>query len=533
MTRKYTAYGFIMIVMMILGMMMFVPQAKADAGEVLGTHNPISGYSGPYFLEEGGKEVWCADFGKAEPMANGGVPYSEPQKIEGVSQEDLNIVIYALQEGERAIKSNNDVLAGAVAAVIHASGLNQGVPFDANTMVPEESKADFHRIMNEAPEAPEGAWLTARHPENWGTAGQKDGYQRVLDYDQIDTGILEIEKKDALTGENLEGAEFRVEDMEGNVVIDSRETKNRPYRVQVNAGEYRVIEGTAPKGYTLNGDGSSNENSHVVTIKAGEAQRVTFANTPYPELTINKVDEEGNLLPGATLEITDPDGNKFTTVTKGVPIVIKTRPGDYQVSEVSAPEGYLKEEQTITFNAQSGDKPIVTIVNKKKPEPTSTPVETTTPQQTPMVAPKKPVLTPTIDSHAHINGENVVSKGATITDQITYNGLEAGKEYTLNGVAMCRNENKATPNVAEMTFTPENSSGVVAMDIPIVDDNCKVLVMFQELTLNGEVVAEHKDINDADQTVGTIPQPKKERIIIKSIPSGPVGGENPDILPRS
>lgn len=527
---KRLYYGIIMVMMMILGMMVFAPHAKADAGEVLGTHNPISGYSGPYLLEEGGQKVWCADFGKAEPMAHGGVPYSEPQKLEGVSQDDLNVVIYALQEGERAIKDNNEALAGAVAAVIHASGLNKGIPFDPNTMVPEESKADFHRIINDAPEAPEGAWLTARHPEDWGTAGQKDGYQRVLDYDQIDTGILEVEKKDALTGENLEGAEFRVEDMDGNVVIESKQTMNRPYRIQVNAGEYKVIEGTAPKGYTLNGDGSSNDNSHTVTIEPGEAQRVTFANTPYPELTINKVDDDNQLLPGATLEITDPDGQKFTTVTKGVPIVIKAKPGDYQITELSAPEGYIKEEQTITFNAQSGDEPVVTIVNKREPEPTtteSTPEQTT--EQTPM---KAPVLTPEIDSHAHINGENVVNNGATITDQVSYTGLEPGKEYTLKGVAMCRSENKETPNVGELTFTPEESSGVVSMDIPIVDDNCKVLTIFQELTVDGEIVAEHKDINDDDQTVGAIPQPKKERIIIKSIPSGPVGGDNPDIFPR-
>lgn len=533
MTKRFTAYGFIMILMMIAGFMAFAPHAKADAGEVLGTHNPISGYSGPYFLEEGGQKVWCADFGKAEPMANGGVAYSEPQKLENVSQEDLNIVIYALQEGERAINSNNDVLAGAVAAVIHASGLNQGIPFDVNTMIPEESKADFHRIMNEAPEAPEGAWLTARHPENWGTAGQKDGYQRVLDYDQIHTGILEVEKKDALTGESLEGAEFRVEDMDGNVVIDSMETTGRPYRIQVDAGEYKVIEGTAPKGYTLNGDGSSKDNHYTVEIKSGETQRVTFANTPFPELKINKVDESGNHLPGAVLQLTTPDGKEHKIESGNEPIVIKTIPGDHQIKELSAPEGYIKEEQTLTFNAISGDKPVVTIVNKKKPEPTTT-TTTTTQSQTPMAAPApKPVLTPVIDSHAHINGENVVSKGATIIDQITYSNLEPGKQYTLNGVAMCRNENKATANVADLSFTPEESSGVVAMEIPIVDDSCKVLTMFQELSIDGESVAEHKDINDDDQTVGTIPQPKKERIIIKSIPSGPVGGDNPDIFPRS
>lgn len=516
----------ITMIMAVIVSMFAVPHALADSGEVLGTRNPVSGYSGPYKLSEGNDQyVWCLDFGKAEPMANGGTEYSEPEKIENVNQKDLNTIIYALQEGKKAIEENNAALAGAAASVIHASDLNSGIPFDSATMVPDESRADFDRIMSEAPEAPQGAYLTARTPKDW-KAGGKDGYQRVLDYDQIKTGILEVEKKDALSGENLAGAEFMVLDKDGNTVVGKRETKDVPYRIQVNAGEYTVVEGKAPQGYALNGDGSSQDNSLAVTVGNTETKRVTFANKPYPELTITKTDDQGAPLEGAKIKVTGDNGDEASFTSNGKPFVLKVRPGNYTVQEVEAPAGYEKEEQALQVSAQLGDSPQVNIVNKKETEPQAK--EVITAESTP--APVAP--TPEIGTQAHVKDSNVIASGGTIVDAVSYTNLEPGTEYTLSATTVCKENGQATQNKAEMSFTPENTSGVQDIEIPIVEDGCAIQTVFEELHKDGELVAEHKDVNDDAQTVGMAPQPKKPRIIIQHIPSGPTSGVHPDVFPE-
>lgn len=538
------------VVLAVVASMMIVlsPKAMADAGEILGTRSPGAGYSGPYKLSEDNPlPVWCADFGKAEPMANGGVKYSDPQKIEGVSQADLNVVIYALQEGQRAIDEGNDALAGAVASVIHASGINAGASFDP-AVVPDESRADFDRIRNQAPEAPNGSWLTARVPDGW-TAGGKDGYQRVLDYDQVKTGVLEVDKVDSGTGDRLAGAEFTIVDEDNKPVVEgSRETRSdRPYRVQVDAGKYRVIEGKAPKGYTLNGDGSDKDNSEVATVESGGSATVTFANTPLTQMTIRKVDDQGAMLPGAKIRVTG-EGQKVDFTSKDEPHVIQVKPGHYTVTEVQAPEGYIRETSPLQVDAEAGDKPVVEIVNSTPevhtrtiaPEVTTeetTVPETTTPETTteetttPETTTEAPKPVPEIGTLAHIDNNNVLTNGGKVIDQVSYKGLTPGEEYTLNASMQCLANNETTGNTGTVTFTPESESGVQDVEIPVTDDECQVQVVFEELLNGGEKVAEHKDMANTDQTVGTQPQPKKKRIIIQHIPSGPTTGVHGDIRP--
>lgn len=103
------------------------------------------------------------------------------------------------------------------------------------------------------------------------------------------------------------------------------------------------------------------------------------------------------------------------------------------------------------------------------------------------------------------------AKSVTINDAVAYKNLIPGREYELNLTAMQKTETGATPLLnadgkpytATQAFTPETADGVAVVAVTI--DSTELagadLVMYEQLTLNGEVIATHEDPNDEDQTV--------------------------------
>ena len=113
--------------------------------------------------------------------------------------------------------------------------------------------------------------------------------------------------------------------------------------------------------------------------------------------------------------------------------------------------------------------------------------------------------------------ELMAGKDAVITDEVKYEGLIPGKEYTLHATLMDKKTGEplkvADKGVtAELKFTPNNESGTVSIDLGEFDATSldgHTLVVFEELTKQGDIdgkttdvtVAEHKDINDEGQSV--------------------------------
>lgn len=103
------------------------------------------------------------------------------------------------------------------------------------------------------------------------------------------------------------------------------------------------------------------------------------------------------------------------------------------------------------------------------------------------------------------------AKSVTINDAVAYKNLIPGREYELNLTVMQKTEAGATPLLnadgkpytATQAFTPETADGVAVVTVTI--DSTELagadLVMFEQLTLNGEIIATHEDPNDEDQTV--------------------------------
>ena len=113
-------------------------------------------------------------------------------------------------------------------------------------------------------------------------------------------------------------------------------------------------------------------------------------------------------------------------------------------------------------------------------------------------------------------GTTATRQGNKIIDTIKYENLIPEKTYIVTGTLMDKDTGKALKldgKVITVTkeFTPKEASGTVEMtfDIDSVKLAGKTAVVFEEVTLDGKTVAEHKDINDKGQTV-VIPELPKE-----------------------
>ncbi len=111
------------------------------------------------------------------------------------------------------------------------------------------------------------------------------------------------------------------------------------------------------------------------------------------------------------------------------------------------------------------------------------------------------------------DGDKVVSGGsATIVDEVAYEGLEPGAEYTLTatlmdaetGEAVTTGESpSATEVTATATFAPAAADGSqpVEIGVDLVGLDGKRLVVFEKLARDGVQQATHKDLSDGGQTV--------------------------------
>lgn len=118
------------------------------------------------------------------------------------------------------------------------------------------------------------------------------------------------------------------------------------------------------------------------------------------------------------------------------------------------------------------------------------------------------ITTTAIDSdtedHYAVAGENT-----TIIDNVEYTNLTEGEKYTLKGSLMNKEtgkpvtDNKGNPVTAEKTFTAKRVNGTAEMEFTL--DSTKLagadIVVFEELYQKENLIAEHRDITDEDQTI--------------------------------
>ena len=177
-------------------------------------------------------------------------------------------------------------------------------------------------------------------------------------------GKTEISKQDATTGKELKGAKFVLTRPDGTKETWTSTTE--PYVIKnLQPGKYTLVEEEAPKGYI-----KSDEKITFTVDKYGKVkEKFVVKNYKKGTTAISKVDATtGKELPGATLELTRPDGTKETWVSTTEPhMVTDLKPGKYTLKETIQPEGYKLSEEVIEFTVGKDGKVVEKIEMKNYP----------------------------------------------------------------------------------------------------------------------------------------------------------------------
>ncbi len=234
-------------------------------------------------------------------------------------------------------------------------------------------------VSNGTPTKPAGNEIKVTYGGDYGIGEEIPNYP---------LNSIVIKKTDANTSELLAGAAFEVrkvsEDISGNSgTIIGRYTTDKSGIIVITgleAGAYIIEEVNPPTNYLL-----SENSQQQAWLKADGTSvvEVVFANYPYGSILVTKVDAATNKpLAGARFKVTTGDGTaagnsngEFVTNTNGEILVPNLKPGSYVVTELEAPDGYVRDTtpQTIevgidggTYKVSFKNQPIGSLVILKK-----------------------------------------------------------------------------------------------------------------------------------------------------------------------
>lgn len=180
-----------------------------------------------------------------------------------------------------------------------------------------------------------------------------------------DTG-LKITKLEKGTDTPLSGAVFEVVDPDGATVGTFATGADGTVTIPLTlAGNYTVYERVAPLDHLLSDNPAQN-----IKAEYGKMAELTYWNEPYGTLRIEKLSDTGAHLPGAMVQIKHIEsGVTYTAETNfaGYAIFDNIRPGAYEIKEITAPSGWLKDDATYTATVFTGEMTTFSIVNKELP----------------------------------------------------------------------------------------------------------------------------------------------------------------------
>ncbi|OTO22021.1 hypothetical protein A5816_003067 [Enterococcus sp. 3G1_DIV0629] len=194
---------------------------------------------------------------------------------------------------------------------------------------------------------------------------------------------------------------------------------------------------------------------------------------------------------------------KFTAKTPNgkIPVEFTFNTTGLDDKELVAFESMTHEDKEVATHADINDKGQTVKVDKKTPKISTTATDK---------ADKDKVLAP--------------NQVVTIVDEVSYEGLVAGKEYRVEGTLMDKTTGKplmvdGKEVTANAKFTAKTAKGKQNVEFTFntagLDD--KELVVFENLYFGTKVIATHADINDKGQTV---------KVDIPNTPLPQTGSEN-------
>ncbi|MEX6586718.1 SpaA isopeptide-forming pilin-related protein [Paraclostridium bifermentans] len=247
--------------------------------------------------------------------------------------------------------------------------------------------------------APDGYMLSPKKVE----LNIEKGKFEIVDLGNIENKVdpeaykFEGKKVDSENGNALQGAEFRLEDEKGKVVIEKlvSDKDGKIYGAVEREGKYYLVETKAPDGYMLS------PKKVELNIEKGKFEIVDLGNIENkvdPEaykFEGKKVDSEnGNALQGAEFRLEDEKGKvvieKLVSDKDGKIYGAVEREGKYYLVETKAPDGYMLSPKKVELNIEKGKFEIVDLGNIENEKVKTTPKPD--PEKPKPVDPEKPSI---------------------------------------------------------------------------------------------------------------------------------------------
>lgn len=194
---------------------------------------------------------------------------------------------------------------------------------------------------------------------------------KVVMTDEYTEKSVVISKQD-VAGAEIAGAELTVTDEDGNVVDTWTSEEGRSHAISgLYPGTFTLTEKTAPEGYekaesirfTILADST-------VQVNGESVDKVVMTDEYIPvAVTIRKIENTKSvetLITGAKMSLLDKDGKAVVSwTTDGKEKVVSLDPGEYQLVETEAPEGFeIAEPIKFTVNLDG----TVTLEGESKPQ---------------------------------------------------------------------------------------------------------------------------------------------------------------------
>lgn len=182
---------------------------------------------------------------------------------------------------------------------------------------------------------------------------EAEGEPLVLTLDEFINwqGSVLLRKSDD-TGNPLEGAVFALRKDNETIKELTTDALGQILVEGLTPGGYEFMEISAPAGFIL--DPTIHE-FRIPADAAGEPEQILMGTIKNHQgkIVLEKTDEKGAPLAGAVFELRDQDGNlirkELVSDQEGKVKAEGLFPGSYLLRETHAPEGYIRNEQTIQF----------------------------------------------------------------------------------------------------------------------------------------------------------------------------------------
>ena len=183
--------------------------------------------------------------------------------------------------------------------------------------------------------------------------------------EEPDTG-LKIIKLEKGTDTPLGGAVFEVVGPNGATIGTFNTGSDGTVTIPLTlAGNYTVYERVAPLNHLISDTPAQN-----IKVEYGKVAELTCWNEPYGTLRVEKLSNTGAHLPGAMVQVKHIEsGVTYTAETNfaGYAIFDEIKPGAYEIKEITAPSGWLKDDATYTAAVATGETTTFSLVNKELP----------------------------------------------------------------------------------------------------------------------------------------------------------------------